>query len=107
MSEGEAQGAKHRKVFRDILAQQRQFPLRKFFGMEQYPADIPCLYAQGHSVSGFLVAAKGHKSFLSFVQTGLEADWDKAAREHYGYQSVEQLERAWLESLSREKKKSR
>jgi hypothetical protein len=107
VSEGEAQGAKHRKTFRDILAQGRQFPLRDLLGMDQYPSDIPCLYTQSHSVAGFLVAAKGHQAFLAFVRTGIEGSWDDAAREQYGYQSVEQLEQAWLESLDKQAKANR
>jgi hypothetical protein len=102
VSESEAQRAKHRKSFAGMLTEGRQFPLRKFFGMEDYPADIPCFYAQGHSISGYLVAARGHKAFLAFVQTGLDSNWDNAAREQYGYQNVEDMERDWLNYLGRQ-----
>jgi hypothetical protein len=94
--EAEVQQSAHRKRFREILDRQRQFPLRQLLGMRQYPPDIPCLYAQGHSLSGFLVAAKGHKVFLAFVRDGLDGSWDQAVKSRYGYDDVEQLEKAWL-----------
>jgi len=67
--------------------------------MREYPADMRCLYAQGHSVSRFLVAAKGRQTFLAFVSDGLRRGWDDAVREQYGYKDVDHLEKAWLESL--------
>jgi hypothetical protein len=96
LSEGEYQGERQSKILRKILAEGKCFPLRRFFAMQQYPDDIPCLYAQGHSVSRFLVDAKGRKVFLAFVKGGVEGSWDDAVQEQYGYQNVEQLEKAWL-----------
>lgn len=104
LSEGESLGALHRKKFREILDKRGQFPLREFLAMKQYPADIPCLYAQGHSVSGFLVAAKGRQVFLAFVRDGCDRTWDDAVRDRYGYQNVEQLETAWLDWVEKQAK---
>jgi hypothetical protein len=107
VSEGTAQRAAHRKAFGEMLLGNRQFPLRQLLNMKSYPSDIPCLYAQGHSVSTFLVAAKGHQTFLSFLQSGMDGDWDEAVRSQYGYQNVEQLERAWLDALDKDAKDAR
>src|SRR5438270_9188167 len=54
LSEDAAQGDRQRKFFRKILAEERSFSLRRLLAMRQYPDDVPCLYAQGHSVSRFL-----------------------------------------------------
>ena len=102
VSEGESERSSHRKAFVGILEAKRQFPLRELLKASVYPSDIPSFYAQSHSVSGFLVDAKGHPAFLTFLRTGMERGWDQAARAQYGYQDVEQLERAWLDSLPRE-----
>jgi hypothetical protein len=96
LSEHATQSSSHRHTLRRILDNHGQFPLRQLFCMKQYPSDIPCLYAQSHSVSDFLVAAKGHKTFLAFVNDGVAQDWDQAVRNCYGYENVEHLERAWL-----------
>jgi hypothetical protein len=100
LSEDESQGAAQRKTFNKILAAEKHYPLRAFFAMKEYPADMQCLYAQGHSVSRFLVAAKGRQTFLAFVSDGLRIGWDDAVRRKYGYKNVEDLETAWLESQS-------
>ena len=63
------------------------------------------LYAQGYSVTKFLVEAKDRKTFLAFVSQGMEHGWDKAAKDHYGYASVEKLELAWLKKVKRAAKK--
>jgi hypothetical protein len=96
LSEDDIQGDRQRQLFRKILLEERSFSLRRLLGMRQYPDDLTCLYAQGHSVSHFLVAAKSRRTFLAFVGEGLQRGWDKAARDQYGYQSVEELEKAWL-----------
>jgi hypothetical protein len=99
LSEDQSQAAAQRKAFRKILAAEKQFPLRQFLAMREYPADMRCLYAQGHSVSRFLIAAKGRQTFLGFVSDGLRRGWDDAVRDQYGYNDVEHLEQAWLDSL--------
>jgi hypothetical protein len=96
LSEDEAQGERQSKFFRRMLAEDKCFPLGRFFALGKYPDDVPCLYAQAHSVARFLVDAKGRKAFLAFVKNGVESGWDDAARKHYGYTNVEQLEKAWL-----------
>lgn len=102
LSENEAQRAAHGKAFRHILDKRQQYPLREFFGIQEYPSDVGPIYAQGHSVCGFLVAAKGHQAFLRFVREGLERSWDEAVNDRYGYKDVEQLEKAWLDWAGRQ-----
>ncbi len=99
LSEHEHQAVQQQKTLRRILAAGDQFPLRRLLSMQEYPSDLRCLYAQGHSVCRFLVAARGHQTFLAFLGDGARRGWDTAVQDHYGYQSVEQLERAWLGSL--------
>ena len=100
LSENESQAAHQCEAFRKILAVKKQYPLRAFLAMKDYPDDMQCLYAQGHSVSRFLVAAKGRPAFLAFVGDGVKHGWDKAVRNHYGYKDVEEMEQAlaWLAS---------
>lgn len=103
LAEDKENGSRQRKAFDGILADRKQFPLRPFLAMRDYPKDMRCLYAQGHSIVQFLVAAKGRQKFLEFVSHGLRRDWDAAAREQYGYDDVEHLEKAWLDSLKVER----
>jgi hypothetical protein len=96
LSEGERQAARQSKCFRKILGEEKQFALRRLLEMQKYPADVTCLYAQSHSVTRFLINAKGNQAFLAFVRDGVDRDWDDAIRDAYGYKDVEHLEKAWL-----------
>jgi hypothetical protein len=100
LSEDSVQGERQGKSFQQILADERQIPLRRFLALRDYPADMQCLYAQGHSVSSFLVDAKGHRTFLAFIREGMDNGWDEAVRGQFGYDSVEDLEEAWLRWVS-------
>jgi hypothetical protein len=96
LSEDRYQDERQSKLFRKILAEDRSFSLRRLLEMRQYPDDVACLYAEGHSISRFLVDAKGRKVFLAFVADGLKRGWDQAVQDQYGFENVEQLETAWL-----------
>jgi uncharacterized protein (TIGR03000 family) len=65
-----------------------------------YRLQAMALYAEGYSVTRFLVAARDRSTFLAFVKQGMHEGWDAAVREHYDYDSIEALEKAWLQSLS-------
>ena len=39
---------------------------------------VMVLYAEGYSVTNFLVGSSNRKVFLDFVAAGMRGDWDKA-----------------------------
>jgi hypothetical protein len=57
------------------------------------------LYAEGYSVSNFLVGLSNRSVFLSFVAQGMNGDWDGACQRYYNFRSIEALEQAWLQHL--------
>src|SRR5205807_963751 len=103
LSEDGIQGNRQSQIFRKMLIDERSFSLRRLLAMRHYPDDVACLYAQGHSISRFLVGEKSRMVFLAFVREGLESGWDGAVQNQYGYQSVEQLEKAWLGWVAKER----
>jgi len=60
---------------------------------------VMCLYAQGFSMSDYLVKRSDRRTFLSFVGQGMQSGWDTAAQSFYGHRTVEELEEAWLKHL--------
>lgn len=74
----------------------RYISLRDLFRTKGYPRDVLALYAEGHSISQFLVESRTRKTFLAFVSDGMEGEWDKACRKHYDFKNVEEMEAAWL-----------
>jgi hypothetical protein len=100
LSEDEEEQQRHDRLARQILkTPDRKISLRRLFAMRDFPADVMALFAEGYSVTHFLVEQKDHRTFLAFVKQGMRDGWDKAARGHYDYRDVEALEVAWLASL--------
>jgi hypothetical protein len=99
LSENAAERQRHEKLARKILDEKsRAIPLKRLFAVTQYPPDVMVLFAEGASVTRFLVNARGRRTFLAFVKDGMAGGWDAAVRRHYGYADVAKLEEAWLKS---------
>ncbi len=99
LSEDELERDRHDKLTRSILNQGRQIPLRRLLSLKEYPREVVCLYAQGYSMSDFLVKRSDRRTFLLFIGHGMQSGWDSAAQSFYGHASVEKLEEAWLKHL--------
>ena len=106
LSEDEEERAKHEKYAWTILQTPgRAMPLRRLLSLMEYPGDVMILYAQGYSVSRFLIESSNRKIFLAFVAGGMDGDWDKACKKHFSYKTVEQMEEAWVKWMRAEKRK--
>jgi hypothetical protein len=100
LSEDDLERDRHDKIVRGILNRSGQFTLRQLFTLPDYPRSgekVMCLYAQGFSISHYLVYVSNRQTFLRFVQHGLQTNnWDSAVQAYYGLKNVEELEAAWL-----------
>jgi hypothetical protein len=100
LSEDDAERNRHDMLCRQILNSGRAIPLRRLFGLTDYPkGEVMSLYAEGYSVTSFLVNASSRPAFLGFVAHGMQHGWDSAVQVHYHYRNVEELEQAWLAHL--------
>jgi hypothetical protein len=100
LSEDDIERNRHDALARQILnTPGRAMPLRRLFSLRDYPGDVMSLYAQGYSVTNFLVGRSNRQVFLSFVAHGMRQGWDYAAQSHYRFNTVEELEQAWLQHL--------
>jgi RNA polymerase sigma factor (sigma-70 family) len=101
LSEDEEEQQRYSKLVREILnTSGRSMPLKRLLALTNYPPDMMVLYAQGSSLTRFLVDRKDHKTFLQFVSLGMKEDWDTAVRATYGgLEDVAALEKAWLADL--------
>ncbi len=104
LSEDEQERRTHEQMVRQILqTRSRSIALRRLFSLKDYPQDVMVLYAEGYSVTNFLVSQSSRQVFLAFVAQGMQNgnnNWDAALRTHYRYQNVEELERAWVQYIS-------
>jgi len=99
LSEDDIERDRHDKLVRDYLNSRRAMPLRRLFSLKDYPPDVMSLYAEGYSVTNYLVSLSSRPAFLNFLGDGMRGDWDGALRTHYHINSVEELEKAWLQHL--------
>lgn len=99
LSEDDLERDRHDKLVRSILNQGRQIPMRRLFSLREYPREVMCLYAQGYSISDYLVRRSDRQTFLKFIAAGMQGGWDGAAQSFYGHRNVEELEGAWLQHL--------
>ncbi len=104
-SESIASRDKHRRMLWTILDEGRRLPLRRLLELREFPQDVMVLYVQGYSLTEFLVGSGGRSQFLKFVAEGDRDGWQEAAREHYGYDTLEDLEKAWLRHVRQDRQK--
>jgi hypothetical protein len=64
------------------------------------------LYAEGYSVTNFLVSKSNRPAFLNFIADGMRISigWDAALQKHYQIRNVEELEQEWHTHLRNTKK---
>jgi RNA polymerase sigma factor (sigma-70 family) len=97
MAEGDKERKHHEAYMNQTLS--RAIPLRKLLSMSDYPPEALALFAEGYSLTRFLVESVDRQRFLTFVAQGMREGWDKAVKAHYSYENVEDLEKAWLGHL--------
>jgi len=100
-SEDEIERRRHDKLCKQILNAGDGIQLKALFRMKEYPRQVMVLYAQGYSVTKYLVEKADRPTFLNFVATGMQQGWDAACREHYGFNSVDELEAGWIDHLKK------
>lgn len=105
LSEDDLERERHDKLVRNMLNKGQKVPLRTLFPVKEY-GEVPVmnLYAQGFSVSDYLVKRSNRQHFLNFVGHGMQHGWDAAAKSYFGHNNVDELEQAWLKYLRETKR---
>jgi peptidase MA superfamily protein len=88
-----------RKVLGNLARKGRSYSLRFLLGSQEYPRNLDIFYPQSYSVTRFLVEARGRKTFLAFIEHGMDHGWDDAVQVYYRYDDVDELEQAWREHM--------
>ncbi|HEX4608825.1 MAG TPA: hypothetical protein VH092_11530, partial [Urbifossiella sp.] len=114
LSENDEERFNHDVRCRELLNAGRGIRLSVLFRMAEYPRDMIVLYAQGYSVSAYLVerggnGVAGRQKLLQFLNIGMQGgdtrshgtaeSWNQAARQVYGVNGLDALEQQWLDAL--------
>ncbi len=88
--------SKHDVMLVRYLSEGRGIPFSVLFTLKDYPPDMMPLYAQGYSLSCFLISQGGPRRFIQFLERGMETNnWDGATDEFYSYPKLGKLQTAW------------
>ncbi len=99
--EHQSERSKHDHFLIQFLSQGRGLPFATMFTLKDYPRDIMPLYAQGYSVTSFLIAQGGPRRFVQFLEDGMSTEnWVMATEKHYGYPMIGKLQIAWSKWVS-------
>ncbi len=97
--EHESERRRQTRLLDDVMRSGRKIPLQSLLKMTEYPPDmrdVMKLYAQGYSLTDYLVQQGGRQTFLKFLQDAhRHGSWDHALSSHYGVNSVSGLEQKW------------
>lgn len=89
--------AKQESMLIDFLHNRQGIPFSAMFAMKEYPQDILPLYAQGHSLTQYLIESRGKQKFMEFLTDGMGDDnWRRAVQQHYGHENLYALQNDWL-----------
>jgi hypothetical protein len=100
LSEDDIERIRHDKLVRQILNGGQEIRLRTLLSLTEYPqGKVMHLYAQGYSLTNYLVNRSDKHTFLNFVAYGMHYGWDQAAYAFYKHRTIEELEEVWLKNL--------
>ena len=108
LSENDEERFNHDVRCRELLNAGRGICLRVLFRMTEYPRDMIVLYAQGYSITSYLVekgggGREGRGNLLKFLAGGMNGNsaesWNESARKIYGFDTIDALEKSWLDAL--------
>ena len=94
--EHQSERSKHDIMLVRYLREERGIPFQVLFALKDYPRDMMPLYAQGYSLSCFLISQGGPRHFIKFLERGMETEnWAGATDEFYHYPMLGKLQTAW------------
>lgn len=84
----------------DALEVKRHEKLDRLFGLTQFPPDqdrADLIYAQSASLVEYLLTLKDPQAVIQFAKACRSETTTSALRRHFGFQTVEEAENAWVE----------
>jgi hypothetical protein len=88
---------KQQQMLVQFLKSNRGIAFSQMFAMRDYPPDVLPLYSEGFSLCRFLIEQGGRKKFVGYIGEGMRSEqWAAVTKQYYGYNSLAELQNAWL-----------
>jgi hypothetical protein len=97
LCEGEQDIVRKQLKVADLLTVQ-QIPISNLLSLSEYPADgedLLLVYAQGYSLTKFLVERNGKETFVRFLKDANARGWTPALESAYGFKDVDAFGTSW------------
>jgi hypothetical protein len=101
LCEGEQDIVRRQLKVNDLLTV-RHIPTPSLLSLSEYPVDADemlLVYAQGYSLTQFLVEREGKQGFVRFLKDAHEHGWEDALEKAYGFGDVASLDESWRQWL--------
>ncbi len=97
----EAESPQRLRFAQNLVSAGKHIPLDKLSDIRAYTSIDPnVFYSQAASIVNFLLNRYGRRTFVDFCRQLRDRDnWLEALRRTYGFNSLEELEAGWLDSL--------
>ena len=93
---------KHRRMLDQFLRTGRGIAFSRLFSITEYPRDPMPLYAQGFSLSEYLIQRGGRRKYVAFMGDAIKNDdWTGAIGRNYGFADLGKLQNTWLAWVKR------
>jgi len=101
--EHESERVRQIRLLNQVILTSKHLPLEQLLKIKEYPRDMQdvlTLYAEGYSLSKFLIDTRDPQTFLIFLQDAYEDGWEKAFLQVYGFTSLKEVEQTWKEWIN-------
>ena len=97
LADSNAKRQLHERDFQSGLAQRTAFRAIELLSLDAYPhpSRVPAFYGQSASLTSFLVGREKPAKFVAFLRQSAEQGYDKALRDCYAIDNVQELEQLW------------
>ena len=98
LCEHHSERSRQTRLLDQVIRSRRRFPMRALLTMTEYPSDmrrVLTMYAQGYSLTDFLVQQGGRRRFLKFLADAHRIGWNRAIERNYNHQNADAMEKHW------------
>src|SRR5262245_7606047 len=100
LSESDEERNRHQALAKEAVGKGDLIQTKALFQAKEYPTrSISIFFAQGYWVTKVLVDRKDRPTLVAFLKDGMKDGWEPAAKTHYGYASLAELEADYTKKL--------
>jgi hypothetical protein len=99
LSETEDEQLRYRGLVQQAARTGDLIQSRALFEAREFPGKVSVFFAQSYWVARVLVDRKDRPTLIQFVKDGMKDGWETAAKKHYGYATLMDLEQEFLRQI--------